>query len=171
MQKLSIEHWWNWHLFSISATYFNTAFTTEIAKSVKIKPSCQYVFALLGSTQVKAAHKYVESYLGSISSTFYVRIFHTNILFGSFFEIRFSFGAKILYEKCARIMLMKLTARHSVWQKNRRSISPTIKTPNLNLKLVHFLPNLFAVSQILLTRKKRKHMLMKFISGAFVKAI
>jgi len=29
---------------------------------------------------------------------------------------------------------------HSVWQKNQRSISPTIKTPNFNLNW-HFLPN------------------------------
>jgi len=48
----------------------------------------------------------------SISSTFYARIFHTKVLFGSFSQVNVS-GKKLQealsYKKCERKMLMKLT--------------------------------------------------------------
>jgi len=43
-------------------------------------------------------------------------------------------------------------------QKNRSSISPTNKTTNFELKLLHFLPNLFAICQTL-SSKKAPHIL------------
>ncbi len=44
-------------LGSISPTYFRTAFTTVVPKSLRIKSNCQYLFTLLGSTGTKAAHR------------------------------------------------------------------------------------------------------------------
>ncbi len=43
--------------------------------------------------------------LGSISPTLYGRVFCTNVVFSSYIRL----DAKILYEKCAHIMLMKST--------------------------------------------------------------
>jgi len=44
-------------LGSISTTCLHSAYTCADPKSVKIQSSCQYLFALLGSACVKAAHK------------------------------------------------------------------------------------------------------------------
>ncbi len=57
-----------------------------------------------------ALDKFVNSALTdkvSISSTFYVHIFHTNIILAAFSSYVLAL-AKKLYKKCARIMLMKL---------------------------------------------------------------
>ncbi len=48
----------------------------------------------------------------SISSTFYVRIFRTNVILAAFSSYILAL-AKKLYEKRARIMLMKLTTGDS----------------------------------------------------------
>jgi len=50
-----------------------------------------------------------QRYLESISSTFYVRIFRTNVVFAAFSSYGLAL-VKNLYEKRARLMLMKLTA-------------------------------------------------------------
>ena len=43
---------------------------------------------------------------------------------------------------------------HSIWQKNYRPISSTIKTQNFKIKLAWFLPNSFAVRQTTCAKKK-----------------
>ncbi len=48
----------------------------------------------------------------SISSTFYVQIFRTNIIFAAFSSYVLAL-AKNLYEKCACLTLMKLTAEQA----------------------------------------------------------
>ncbi len=51
-----------------------------------------------------------EGILASISSTFYVRIFRTNVVLAAFFLVTCRLRVWRSYEKCTRIKLMKLTA-------------------------------------------------------------
>ncbi len=66
----------------------------------------------------------------SISSTFYVRIFRTNVRFGSVSSYVVAL-AKNLYEKRARKMLMKLTVGVSVGE--RGGVNFTIFWPKMQM--------------------------------------
>ncbi len=77
----------------ISPTCLCPAFTCIDSKSIKIQSSHQYILALLGYARVKAARKMLMKLFHdvnqvSISSTFYVQIFQTKLVFLVTFWLR-----------------------------------------------------------------------------------
>jgi len=63
---------------SISPTSLQKPFTSIAPKSIRILPSCQYLFTLLGSTCAKASHKMMMNLTPGVNLT---NILHTAFTF------------------------------------------------------------------------------------------
>jgi hypothetical protein len=72
----------------------------------------QWISRLDCLADIEHQHDWTESDQVSISSTFYVQIFCTNVVLAAFSSYVLAL-AKNLYKKRARIMLMKLTKGHT----------------------------------------------------------
>ncbi len=81
-QKSTTTYWTRTfgHQVSISPTYLRKTFTHEYPKSAKIKSSIQYLFALLGSSQLKSALKTLGEMIPLVD--------FTNMLTCSFYACR-----------------------------------------------------------------------------------
>jgi len=73
LQKLSIECWWNWHLGSISSTFYSKLLCEQILKAQKKTHNLTVFFAPLESVHVKAACKTLVKLTPDFTIFFYVQ--------------------------------------------------------------------------------------------------